>query len=54
MLGRFLQPNAAQLIADFPIDPLVKWVDGRQIADFRHGISFGHQQDYPLAQFTLA
>lgn len=29
-------------------------VDGRMIADFRHGISFGHVKDYTLDQFQPA
>jgi ectoine hydroxylase-related dioxygenase (phytanoyl-CoA dioxygenase family) len=28
-------------------------VDGRQIADFRHGVSFGHEKDYRLEAFRL-
>lgn len=28
-------------------------VDGRQIADFRHGVSFDHHTNYPLDQFVL-
>jgi len=28
--------------------------EGRMIADFRHGVSFGHQRTYPLEQFLPA
>jgi hypothetical protein len=28
--------------------------DGRQIADFRHGVSFGHERNYTLEEFRQA
>jgi phytanoyl-CoA hydroxylase len=47
----FFNPNA-------PFDTKAPWtyreVEGRQIADFRHGVSFGHERNYTLEEFRLA